>query len=107
MNDGPEKDKGQIPNCIKGRRGDGASRRPSGSASFSNNIYGVDIDPQAVEVTKLSLLLKVLEARSADPEQPASACSMSAHCRPWPQYQVRQFADRAGLLRGQQMDLPR
>lgn len=26
-----------------------------------NNIYGVDIDPQACEVTKLSLLLKVLE----------------------------------------------
>ncbi len=26
-----------------------------------NNIHGVDIDPQAVEVTKLSLLLKVLE----------------------------------------------
>lgn len=26
-----------------------------------NNIYGVDIDPHAVEVTKLSLLLKVLE----------------------------------------------
>jgi type I restriction-modification system DNA methylase subunit/predicted type IV restriction endonuclease len=26
-----------------------------------NNIYGVDIDPQAVETTKLSLLLKVLE----------------------------------------------
>ncbi len=26
-----------------------------------NNIYGVDIDPQAVEVTKLSLLLKLLE----------------------------------------------
>ena len=30
-----------------------------------NNIYGVDIDPQAVEVTKLSLLLKVLERESA------------------------------------------
>jgi len=29
-----------------------------------NNIYGVDIDPQAVEVTKLSLLLKVLEGES-------------------------------------------
>lgn len=28
------------------------------------NIYGVDIDPQAVEVTKLSLLLKVLEGES-------------------------------------------
>jgi len=26
-----------------------------------DNLYGVDIDPQAVEVTKLSLLLKVLE----------------------------------------------
>jgi hypothetical protein len=30
------------------------------------NIYGVDIDPQAVEVTKLSLLLKVLEGQSRD-----------------------------------------
>ena len=29
-----------------------------------NNIYGVDIDPQAVEVTKLSLVLKVLEDES-------------------------------------------
>jgi TaqI-like C-terminal specificity domain/N-6 DNA Methylase/Type I restriction enzyme R protein N terminus (HSDR_N) len=29
-----------------------------------SNIYGVDIDPQAVEVTKLSLLLKVLEGES-------------------------------------------
>lgn len=31
-----------------------------------NNIYGVDIDPQAVEVTKLSLLLKVLEGENRD-----------------------------------------
>ncbi len=29
-----------------------------------NNIYGVDVDSQAVEVTKLSLLLKVLEGES-------------------------------------------
>lgn len=29
-----------------------------------NNIHGVDIDPQAVEVTKLSLSLKVLEGES-------------------------------------------
>ena len=28
------------------------------------HIYGVDIDTQAVEVTKLSLLLKVLEGES-------------------------------------------
>jgi predicted type IV restriction endonuclease len=31
-----------------------------------NNIFGVDIDPQAVEVTKLSLLLKVLENENKD-----------------------------------------
>jgi type I restriction-modification system DNA methylase subunit len=31
-----------------------------------NNIYGVDIDSQAVEVTKLSLLLKVLENENKD-----------------------------------------
>lgn len=31
-----------------------------------NNIYGVDIDTQAVEVTKLSLLLKVLEDQNKD-----------------------------------------
>jgi predicted type IV restriction endonuclease len=31
-----------------------------------NNIYGVDIDPQAVEVTKLSLALKVLEGETAE-----------------------------------------
>ena len=30
------------------------------------HIFGVDIDPQAVEVTKLSLLLKVLEGETAD-----------------------------------------
>jgi len=31
-----------------------------------NNIYGVDIDPQAVEVTKLSLLLRVLEGETQE-----------------------------------------
>ena len=41
----------QINNCEKKR-------------ILLNNIYGVDIDPQAVEVTKLSLLLKVLEGES-------------------------------------------
>jgi len=30
-----------------------------------NNIFGVDVDPQAVEVTKLSLLLKVLEGETS------------------------------------------
>ena len=31
---------------------------------LTNNIYGVDIDPQAVEVTKLSLLLKCMEGET-------------------------------------------
>jgi predicted type IV restriction endonuclease len=31
-----------------------------------DHIFGVDIDPQAVEVTKLSLLLKVLEGENAE-----------------------------------------
>jgi type I restriction-modification system DNA methylase subunit len=31
-----------------------------------DHVYGVDIDPQAVEVTKLSLLLKVLEGENSD-----------------------------------------
>ena len=33
-----------------------------------NNIYGVDIDPQAVEVTKLSLYLKLLENEGKEAE---------------------------------------
>jgi type I restriction-modification system DNA methylase subunit len=31
-----------------------------------NNIYGVDIDPQAVEVTQMSLFLKLLEGENAE-----------------------------------------
>jgi len=33
---------------------------------LTQNIFGVDIDPQAVEVTKLSLLLRVLEGENKD-----------------------------------------
>ncbi len=45
-----------------------------------NHIYGVDIDPQAVEVTKLSLLLKVLEGEGV-----AGQMSLfpSAPCPTW------------------------
>lgn len=35
-----------------------------------NNLYGVDLDQQAVEVTKLSLLLKMLEGENAESAQP-------------------------------------
>jgi hypothetical protein len=33
---------------------------------LTNNIYGLDIDPQAVEVTKLTLLLSVLEGETEE-----------------------------------------
>src|SRR5262245_51582903 len=33
---------------------------------LAQNLFGVDIDPQAVEVTKLSLLLKILEGENSD-----------------------------------------
>ena len=46
-----------------------------------NNIYGVDVDPQAVEVTKLSLLLKVLEGEN---EQTISAQLKFLHARALP-----------------------
>jgi len=36
---------------------------------LTNNLYGVDIDAQAVEVTKLSLLLKVLEGEARELQQ--------------------------------------
>ena len=44
--------------------GDWRLTTPEKKRILLNNIYGVDIDSQAVEVTKLSLLLKVLEGES-------------------------------------------
>ena len=66
-----------------------------------NNIYGVDIDGQAVEVTKLSLLLKVLEGENHDTmERAGDAHTHRARAaRPRRQYQVRQLAYRPRLLR--------
>lgn len=46
-----------------------------------NSIFGVDIDPQAVEVTKLSLLLKVLEGES---QESVAAQSRFLHQRALP-----------------------
>ena len=67
------------------------------------HIYGVDIDPQAVEVTKLSLLLKVLEGESQEVgRQAAQPVPRAGPARPGAEHQVRQLADRAGFLRGGQ-----
>ena len=65
-----------------------------------DHIYGVDIDPQAVEVTKLSLLLKVLEGEDEQTiGQQLALFPERAPARPGAQHQVRQFARRAGFLR--------
>ena len=48
-----------------------------------NNLYGVDIDPQAVEVTKLSLLLKVLEGESEQTSTRSSRSSPTGCCPTW------------------------
>ncbi len=71
-----------------------------------NNIYGVDIDPQAVEVTKLSLLLKVLEGESH--ETIGSQLALFQE-RVLPdlgkQHQMRKLVDRPRLLRGTQLTM--
>ena len=38
-----------------------------------DHLYGVDLDRQAVEVTKLNLLLKAWRGERADPRRPAAA----------------------------------
>jgi type I restriction-modification system DNA methylase subunit len=64
--DGPAKHEGKV----VATPGPGpASWRLTAAAKkdiLVNNLFGVDIDPQAVEVTKLSLLLKALEGESRE-----------------------------------------
>ena len=59
----PKRYKDQI---YQGRGGDWFLTIKEKKRILLNNIYGVDIDAQAVEVSKLSLLLKVLEGESKD-----------------------------------------
>jgi type I restriction-modification system DNA methylase subunit/predicted type IV restriction endonuclease len=55
---------GKSPTLYKARAGEYRLTTPERKKILLNNIYGVDIDTQAVEVTKLSLLLKVLEGEN-------------------------------------------
>jgi len=55
---------GKSPVLYQGMGGDWRLTTAERKRILLNNIYGVDIDPQAVEVTKLSLLLKVLEGEN-------------------------------------------
>ena len=61
LDDGPEKWSKQL---YEGAGGQWHLTIDEKKRILLNNIYGVDIDPQAVEVTKLSLLIKVLEGES-------------------------------------------
>jgi len=63
FNNEPEKYKKQI---YRGKGGKWYLTITEKKRILLDNIYGVDIDYQAVEVTKLSLLLKVLEGENQD-----------------------------------------
>jgi hypothetical protein len=54
------------PAVYQGTRGEWRLTSVEKKRILLNNIYGVDIDRQAVEVTKLSLLLKVLEGETEE-----------------------------------------
>ena len=58
VEDGPPKHRRRL---VQGAHGDWELTQGERKRILLNSIYGVDIDPQAVETTKLSLLLKVLE----------------------------------------------
>lgn len=62
INKDPDKwSKGKTPRIYQSQKGEWRLTTDERKRILLNNIYGVDIDHQAVEVTKLSLLLKVLE----------------------------------------------
>ncbi len=63
VENGPAKRRKEL---YRGPAGDWRLTTSERKRILLNNIYGVDIDPQAVEVTKLSLLLKVLEGETGE-----------------------------------------
>ena len=65
-NDTEKHARGRGPKIHRARGGDWRLTTAERKRILLNNIHGVDIDPQAVEVTKLSLLLKVLEGESQE-----------------------------------------
>jgi len=65
-NDPDKHAKGRQTKIFRGPGGDWRLTTTEKKRILLNTIYGVDIDPQAVEVTKLSLLLKVLEGENEE-----------------------------------------
>jgi type I restriction-modification system DNA methylase subunit len=67
VKDDPKKwTRGNSATIFQDRRGEWRLTTSERKRILLNSIYGVDIDSQAVEVTKLSLLLKVLEEESSE-----------------------------------------
>lgn len=58
--------KGKEPRLYQAEGGEWKLTTSEKKRILLKHIYGVDIDPQAVEVTKLSLLLKVLEGENKE-----------------------------------------
>ena len=63
---GRKKRKSDLPAIFQGMGGEWYLTTAEKKRILTNNIFGVDIDANAVEVTKLSLLLKVLENESSE-----------------------------------------
>ncbi len=51
---------------------------------LTTHVFGVDVDPQAVEVSKLSLLLKVLEGENEQTISQQLRLFNTRRCRTWP-----------------------
>ncbi len=67
VQDGPEKHaRGKAPRLYQHRSDQWRLTTAERKRILRSHIYGVDIDSQAVETTKLSLLLKVLEDETAE-----------------------------------------
>ena len=65
-NDPDKLSRAKRPVIFQDRHGEWKLTTTERKRILTDNIFGVDIDPQAVEVTKLSLLLKVLENENAE-----------------------------------------
>jgi hypothetical protein len=71
LNNDPSKwAKGRNPTLVQATGGSWKLTIAERKRILLDNIYGVDIDAQAVETTKLSLLLKVLEGETSQTIQP-------------------------------------
>lgn len=89
VEDGPEKHaRGKEPKLLETTTGDWCLTLAERRRILLTHIYGVDIDPQAVEVTKLSLLLKVLEGED-----------MAARARQREFFRVRALPDLGNNIR--------